>query len=78
MDGSAGTRFLITSTPASPSVGVRECNDEGWSRSAPPLAILALVAREIRAWLEPSKERVAVLHCKGTSLEQRQSASLTE
>ncbi|KAH9926719.1 phosphatases II [Fomitopsis serialis] len=31
---------------------------------APPLAILPLVAREIRAWLEPSKERVAVLHCK--------------
>ncbi|TFY55283.1 hypothetical protein EVJ58_g8351, partial [Rhodofomes roseus] len=31
---------------------------------APPLAILPLVAREMRAWLEPSKERVAVLHCK--------------
>ncbi|KAL1660126.1 hypothetical protein GGF50DRAFT_63836 [Schizophyllum commune] len=31
---------------------------------APPLAILPLVAREIRAWLDGSKERVAVLHCK--------------
>ncbi|KAL1739279.1 hypothetical protein HDZ31DRAFT_69101 [Schizophyllum fasciatum] len=31
---------------------------------APPLAIMPLVAREIRAWLDGSKERVAVLHCK--------------
>ncbi|OCH93345.1 phosphatases II [Obba rivulosa] len=31
---------------------------------APPLAILALVAREIRAWLDGAPERVAVLHCK--------------
>ncbi|CAL1709124.1 unnamed protein product [Somion occarium] len=31
---------------------------------APPLAILALVAREIREWLDGSPERVAVLHCK--------------
>ncbi|KAF8580595.1 phosphatases II [Ramaria rubella] len=31
---------------------------------APPLAIFALVAREMRVWLEGSTERVAVLHCK--------------
>ncbi|KAJ3565885.1 hypothetical protein NP233_g7356 [Leucocoprinus birnbaumii] len=31
---------------------------------APPLAIMPLVAREIRAWLDGSSERVAVLHCK--------------
>ncbi|KAI0088840.1 phosphatases II [Irpex rosettiformis] len=31
---------------------------------APPLAILALVAREMRAWLDGSPDRVAVLHCK--------------
>ncbi|KAI0777771.1 phosphatases II [Trametes elegans] len=31
---------------------------------APPLAILPLVAREIRLWLDGSAERVAVLHCK--------------
>ncbi|TFK41650.1 hypothetical protein BDQ12DRAFT_703689 [Crucibulum laeve] len=31
---------------------------------APPLAIMPLVAREIRAWLSGSPERVAVLHCK--------------
>ncbi|KAI0360584.1 phosphatases II [Trametes cingulata] len=31
---------------------------------APPLAILPLVAREIRLWLDGSPERVAVLHCK--------------
>lgn len=33
--------------------------------SAPPLAILPLVAREMRAWLDSSPDRVAVLHCKG-------------
>ncbi|THH32547.1 hypothetical protein EUX98_g1630 [Antrodiella citrinella] len=31
---------------------------------APPLAILPLVAREMRTWLDGSPERVAVLHCK--------------
>ncbi|KAI0711274.1 phosphatases II [Earliella scabrosa] len=31
---------------------------------APPLAILPLVAREIRLWLDGSQDRVAVLHCK--------------
>ncbi|KAI0065275.1 hypothetical protein BV25DRAFT_1836579 [Artomyces pyxidatus] len=31
---------------------------------APPLAILALVSREIRLWLDGSPDRVAVLHCK--------------
>ncbi|TCD68747.1 Telomerase protein component 1 [Steccherinum ochraceum] len=31
---------------------------------APPLAILPLVAREMRVWLDGSPERVAVLHCK--------------
>lgn len=31
---------------------------------APPLAIMPLIAREIRAWLEGSPERVVVLHCK--------------
>ncbi|KAF9447818.1 hypothetical protein P691DRAFT_670692 [Macrolepiota fuliginosa MF-IS2] len=31
---------------------------------APPLPILPLVAREMRAWLSGSHERVAVLHCK--------------
>ncbi|KAI0032605.1 hypothetical protein K488DRAFT_85711 [Vararia minispora EC-137] len=31
---------------------------------APPLAILALTAREMRLWLDGSHERVAVLHCK--------------
>ncbi|KAI0646393.1 phosphatases II [Trametes meyenii] len=31
---------------------------------APPLAVLPLVAREIRLWLDGSSERVAVLHCK--------------
>ncbi|KAI0694209.1 phosphatases II [Cytidiella melzeri] len=31
---------------------------------ASPLAILALVAREMRTWLDGSPERVAVLHCK--------------
>ncbi|TFK49457.1 hypothetical protein OE88DRAFT_1633023 [Heliocybe sulcata] len=31
---------------------------------APPLAILPLVAREIRVWLEGSPDRVAALHCK--------------
>ncbi|KAI0336859.1 phosphatases II [Cubamyces sp. BRFM 1775] len=31
---------------------------------APPLAILPLVAREIRLWLDGAPERVAVLHCK--------------
>ncbi|KAF5351028.1 hypothetical protein D9756_008419 [Leucocoprinus leucothites] len=31
---------------------------------APPLAIMPLVAREVRAWLDGSQERVAVLHCK--------------
>ncbi|KAI0635264.1 phosphatases II [Trametes polyzona] len=31
---------------------------------APPLAILPLVAREIRLWLDGSPDRVAVLHCK--------------
>lgn len=30
----------------------------------PPFALLPIVAREIRAWLEGGKERVAVLHCK--------------
>ncbi|KAF7974862.1 hypothetical protein HWV62_11109 [Athelia sp. TMB] len=32
--------------------------------SAPPLAILPLAAREMRAWLQGSPERVIVLHCK--------------
>ncbi|KAJ8701390.1 Telomerase protein component 1 [Pleurotus ostreatus] len=32
---------------------------------APPLAIMPLLAREMRAWLSGSSERVAVLHCKG-------------
>ncbi|KAH9916723.1 phosphatases II [Epithele typhae] len=31
---------------------------------APPLAILPLIAREIRLWLDGSPNRVAVLHCK--------------
>ncbi|KAF7430287.1 Telomerase protein component 1 [Pleurotus ostreatus] len=31
---------------------------------APPLAIMPLLAREMRAWLSGSSERVAVLHCK--------------
>ncbi|KAF8999075.1 hypothetical protein BDQ17DRAFT_1361279 [Cyathus striatus] len=31
---------------------------------APPLAIMPLLAREMRAWLSGSPERVAVLHCK--------------
>lgn len=31
---------------------------------APPLAILALAAREIREWLHGSDDRVAVIHCK--------------
>ncbi|TRM68147.1 hypothetical protein BD626DRAFT_424809 [Schizophyllum amplum] len=31
---------------------------------SPPLAIMPLVAREMRAWLDGSKDRVAVLHCK--------------
>ncbi|KAF5383289.1 hypothetical protein D9615_005022 [Tricholomella constricta] len=31
---------------------------------APPLAIMPLVAREMRAWLNGSSDRVAVLHCK--------------
>ncbi|KAJ3782813.1 phosphatases II [Lentinula aff. detonsa] len=31
---------------------------------APPLAIMPLVAREMRIWLDGSPERVAVLHCK--------------
>ncbi|KAG6853409.1 hypothetical protein C0991_004640 [Blastosporella zonata] len=33
-------------------------------RSAPPLAFMPLVACEMRAWLNGSSERVAVLHCK--------------
>ncbi|KAL0578887.1 Telomerase protein component 1 [Marasmius crinis-equi] len=31
---------------------------------APPLAIMPLVAREMKMWLDGSPERVAVLHCK--------------
>ncbi|KIY71806.1 hypothetical protein CYLTODRAFT_418520 [Cylindrobasidium torrendii FP15055 ss-10] len=31
---------------------------------APPLALLPLIAREMRTWLSGSPERVAVLHCK--------------
>ncbi|KAH8083341.1 phosphatases II [Cristinia sonorae] len=31
---------------------------------APPLAILPLIAREMRVWLDASPENVAVLHCK--------------
>ncbi|KAI0746880.1 phosphatases II [Daedaleopsis nitida] len=31
---------------------------------APPLAILPLIAREMRVWLDGSQDRVAVLHCK--------------
>ncbi|PBK77978.1 phosphatases II [Armillaria solidipes] len=31
---------------------------------APPLALLPLVAREMRSWLSGSPHRVAVLHCK--------------
>ncbi|KAJ4468784.1 phosphatases II [Lentinula aciculospora] len=31
---------------------------------APPLAIMPLVAREMRLWLDGSPERVVVLHCK--------------
>ncbi|KAI0341469.1 phosphatases II [Trametopsis cervina] len=31
---------------------------------APPLAILPLIAREMRIWLDGSPDRVAVLHCK--------------
>ncbi|TFK77365.1 hypothetical protein BDN72DRAFT_830526 [Pluteus cervinus] len=31
---------------------------------APPLALLPLVAREMRAWLDQSPDHVAVLHCK--------------
>ncbi|KZV80696.1 phosphatases II [Exidia glandulosa HHB12029] len=31
---------------------------------APPLAILALAAREMREWLQVSEDRVAVIHCK--------------
>ncbi|KAF8167400.1 hypothetical protein B0H34DRAFT_681736 [Crassisporium funariophilum] len=31
---------------------------------APPLAVMPLVAREMRAWLSGSPDRVAVLHCK--------------
>ncbi|KAG6909919.1 hypothetical protein DXG01_014439 [Tephrocybe rancida] len=31
---------------------------------APPLIFMPLVAREMRAWLRGSSERVAVLHCK--------------
>ncbi|KAF7761729.1 hypothetical protein Agabi119p4_9721 [Agaricus bisporus var. burnettii] len=31
---------------------------------APPLAIMPLAAREMRAWLNSSPERVVVLHCK--------------
>lgn len=33
--------------------------------SAPPLAILPLAVREMRAWLSGSPDRVIVLHCKG-------------
>lgn len=36
------------------------------SDSAPPLAMLALAAREMRVWLDGSHDRVVVLHCKGT------------
>ena len=35
--------------------------------SAPPLALLPLVAREMHAWLDGAPDRVAVIHCKGTS-----------
>ncbi|KAI0076508.1 phosphatases II, partial [Panus rudis PR-1116 ss-1] len=31
---------------------------------SPPLALLPLVSREIRTWLDGSKDRIAVLHCK--------------
>ncbi|KAJ7593470.1 phosphatases II [Mycena floridula] len=31
---------------------------------APPLAVMALVAREVQAWLSGGKDRVAVFHCK--------------
>ncbi|KAF9068857.1 hypothetical protein BDP27DRAFT_1383426 [Rhodocollybia butyracea] len=31
---------------------------------APPLAIMSLVAREMKVWLDGSPQRVAVLHCK--------------
>ncbi|KDR72555.1 hypothetical protein GALMADRAFT_252686 [Galerina marginata CBS 339.88] len=31
---------------------------------APPLAVMPLVAREMRTWLSGSPDRVAVLHCK--------------
>ncbi|KAF9457558.1 phosphatases II [Collybia nuda] len=31
---------------------------------APPLAVMPLLAREMRAWLSGSPDRVAVLHCK--------------
>jgi phosphatidylinositol-3,4,5-trisphosphate 3-phosphatase and dual-specificity protein phosphatase PTEN len=34
-------------------------------RSAPPLALLPLAAREMHAWLQGSPDRVIVLHCKG-------------
>lgn len=31
---------------------------------APPLALLPLAVREMRAWLDGDSERVAIIHCK--------------
>ncbi|EKM56934.1 uncharacterized protein PHACADRAFT_93074 [Phanerochaete carnosa HHB-10118-sp] len=43
---------------------------------APPLAILPLIAREMRTWLDGSPERVAVLHCKGNAAGKGRSGTM--
>ena len=45
--------------------------------SAPPLSVIPLLAREMRAWFNGSPDRVAVLHCKGFLLVKTMLCKLT-
>lgn len=63
MAGSVDTRFLTISWAA--LFQSRFLPVLTMSKSAPPLAILPLAAREMKQWLEGGQNRAVVLHCKG-------------
>lgn len=62
-----GIHFQIISMHFLPEIIIWTFN-RSKSCSAPPLAILPLAVREMRAWLTQSGDNVIVLHCKGLSL----------
>lgn len=40
---------------------------------APPLSLLPLAVREMKAWLDADPERVAIIHCKAGKVGQNSS-----